>query len=74
MRPGISAKPMKNNRPNVDPDGFYNQKEAAAALGVDRHTVRTYELNGDLTFFVRKASKRKVTTGAAIIKCWETVF
>lgn len=65
---------MRNTRPNVEPDGFYNQKEAATALGVDRHTVRVYELNGDLTFFVRKANKRKVTTGANIIKCWETVF
>lgn len=65
---------MTNTRPNVYPDGLYNQRETAAALKIDRHTVAKYEADGVLPFRTRKAGGRKVCTGAAIIKCWETMY
>lgn len=65
---------MTTSRPNVDPDGLYNQREAAAALGVERHTIKRYEENGYIKFRVRKAGRGKVTTGKEICKCWESTY
>lgn len=65
---------MITTKPNVDPNGMYSQTQAAAALGVDRHTVKRYEDNGYISFRIRKADKRKVTTGAQIIKCWQSTY
>lgn len=65
---------MTVTRPEVQPNGLYNQRQAADALGVERHTVARYEADGLLTFRVRKAGRGKVTTGASIIKCWETMY
>lgn len=65
---------MTPTKPQVEPDGLYNQTQAAAALQVERHTVARYEANGYIKFRVRKATKGKVTTGAQIIKCWESMY
>jgi len=65
---------MRNKRPEVDPEALYNQTEAAALLGVDRHTVRNYELAGSIKFMARKAGGRKVTTGAEILRCWGDLY
>lgn len=65
---------MITTRPNVNPAGLYNQAQAAAALGVERHTIKRYEDNGYLKFKVRKAGRQKITTGAQIIKCWESTY
>ena len=65
---------MIKTRPNVVPDGLYNQRQAADALGVERHTVARYATDGLLKFRVRKAGKQRVTTGAQIIKCWESMY
>lgn len=62
------------DRPIVNPDGLYNQRQAAEALHVDRHTVARYEANGLIRFKIRKAGKAKVTTGAEIIKCWSGMY
>lgn len=50
------------------------KKEAAELLGVERHTVRRWELDGWIRFYVRKAGRAKFTTGKQIIKCWETTY
>lgn len=65
---------MTPTRPNCDPDRRYNQKEAAAILGVERHTVRRYELAGIIRFQIHKATNRKFTTGRNILKCWEAAY
>lgn len=65
---------MITTRPNVDPAGLYSQKQAAEALQVDRHTIMRYEANDLLRFRIRKAGNRKVTTGADIIKCWQSMY
>lgn len=65
---------MTITRPNVVPDRLYNQRQTAVALGVERHTVARYAADGLLKFRVRKAGKQRVTTGAQIIKCWESMY
>ena len=62
------------DKPIVNPDGLYNQKQTAAALHIDRHTVARYEADGIIKFRIRKAGKAKVTTGAGIIKCWQGMY
>lgn len=61
-------------KPDVILDGLYSQTQAARALCVDRHTVARYEADGLITFRVRKAGCRKVTTGRDIIECWKGMF
>lgn len=62
------------DKPEVSPDGLYNQKQTAEALHVSRHTIRRYEASGCLKFRIRKAGMAKVTTGADIIKCWQGMY
>jgi len=61
-------------KPEVNPEGLYNQKQAAEALHVDRHTVARYEADGLIKFMVRKAGRAKVTTGAEILRCWQDMY
>lgn len=65
---------MINTRPKVEPDQRYNQREAAEALQVDRHTIRRYEESGCIRFSIRKAGRSKFTTGQQILKCWEATY
>lgn len=65
---------MRIQRPEVIPDGLYSQTQAAKLLEVDRHTVRRYELDGLITFNIRKAGSQKVTTGEEILKCWGSIY
>lgn len=65
---------MIATRPEVKPDRRYSQREAAEILGVERHTIRRWELDGCIRFCVRKAGRAKFTTGKQIIKCWETTY
>lgn len=61
-------------KPEVVPEGLYNQKQAAEALHLDRHTIARYEANGYLKFKRRKAGGGKVTTGMEIIRCWQGMY
>lgn len=63
---------MTTSKPQVEEHGLYNQKQAAGALGVDRHTVARYAANGVISFWPR-ANGGKVTTGAEIVKCWQCI-
>lgn len=65
---------MTTSRPDVQPEGLYNQTQAARALGIDRHTVKRYEDNGAISFRVRRCNGQKVTTGKQIINCWERMY
>lgn len=61
---------MTTSKPQVEEHGLYNQKQAAGALGVDRHTVARYAATGVISFWPR-ACGGNVTTGAEIVKCWQ---
>ena len=65
---------MVSIKPNCDPDRRYNQREAAELLGVERHTIRRWELEGCIRFSVRKAGRTKFTTGRQILRCWEATY
>lgn len=38
------------------------------------YTIKRYEANNLIRFRVRKAGNQKVTTGADIIKCWQSMY
>lgn len=61
-------------KPICDPDRRYSQKKAAEILGVERHTIRRWEIEGCIRFEVRKAGRAKFTTGRQILKCWERTY
>lgn len=61
-------------KPLVNPCGFYNMKQAAKALHIDRHTLYRYAGKGLIQFRARFFGKRPVTTGAEIIQCWKTKY
>ena len=63
---------MTTTKPQVDENGLYSQKQAAGALGVDRHTVARYAANVVIAFWPRP-NGGKVTTGAEIVKCWQRI-
>lgn len=65
---------MVQVKPTCDPDRRYSQREAAELLGVERHTIRRWELDGCIRFSVRKAGRTKFTTGRQILKCWEATY
>lgn len=65
---------MITTKPEVVPNGLYSQRQAADALQVERHTISRYEANGLMKFRVRKAGCGKVTTGAEIIRCWQSMY
>lgn len=62
---------MRSTEPDVILSGRYSQAQAARALDVDRHTVSRYEKLGMISFRMRSAMGRKVTTGAEIVKLWK---
>lgn len=62
---------MNVSKPNVDLDGLYNQKQAAAALGVERHTLARYAAQGLIRFWGRPGVGGKVTTGSEIVNFWQ---
>ena len=65
---------MVQAKPTCDPDRRYSQREAAELLGVERHTIRRWELDGCIRFSVRKAGRTKFTTGWQILRCWEATY
>lgn len=65
---------MTPTKPDCELDRRYSQREAAEILGVERHTIRRYELAGIIRFQIHKATNRKFTTGRYILKCWEAAY
>ena len=61
-------------RPDVELDGLYTVSKAAAALHVDRHTIKRYAEKGLITFRKRQANGRPVTTGRQILRCWRSLY
>lgn len=66
----VKIRIMTTTKPDVNPDGLYNQKQAAEALSVSRQTIRRYTASGTIKFESRNAGGTKVTTGERIVRCW----
>lgn len=65
---------MIAERPDIDINGYYSQKQAADVLHVCRHTIMRYEKTGALHFRIRKGTSRKVVSGLNLMKLWKTVI
>lgn len=61
-------------KPEVDPEGIYNIKQAIEALQISRTTFNKWMNNGYVKVRIRKTSGRPVVTGTEIIKCWKTMY
>lgn len=61
---------MTTNKPNINPEGLYNQKQAAEALEVSKATIRKWTRLGILHAEVRLATNRLCWSGAELIKFW----
>lgn len=60
--------------PNVEPKGWYELKEAAAALGVDKSTLCRYQQKGFIRCSHRKHNGRRIYSGSEIIRFWRSNF
>lgn len=65
---------MTSTRPQVNPDGLYNRKETAKALGIDTSTLHRYTEKGVIKSSTRKGTGRRVWRGEDIIRLWYYVF
>ena len=65
---------MTITKPEVNPDGLYSVKDAAAALQINRSTLDKYIRDGLVKCKIRKIGNRKVISGAEIVKCWRAVY
>lgn len=65
---------MRVTSPTVEPSGMYNQKQAAEALGISRHTLRRYAKKGLIKCHARTINRGLVFFGSEIIECWRNVY
>ena len=67
---------MIDRRPDIDPDGLYNQAKAAKLLDVDRHTLARWEKDpsNPLGGFTRKSTGEKVYKGRALLRAWGAII
>lgn len=56
--------------PNVAPTGRYTIAETCAFLGIHRHTLRKYTLEGFIRCGYRRASSRPFYRGSDILSFW----
>lgn len=65
---------MYVTKPEVVPDGLYGMGQAAAALGINRSTLRKYANDGLIRMRVKKCNGRRYATGRQIVKLWEDMY
>lgn len=65
---------MITSKPNVDPEGLYNTRQACKALEISPTTIYKYYQRGIIEGHVHKATGRYVFKGSDIIKCWREVY
>ena len=62
---------MTKFKPTVDPNGKYELRDAAKALGIHKTTLNAYRVKGWIKSSVKKLNGRAVYSGADIIKFWQ---
>lgn len=65
---------MTTTRPQVAPDGYYQLKEAAAALQVDKSTLLRYTQRGLCKASFRKVNGFRIWKGSELLKVWYTIY
>ena len=63
---------MTSERPNVSPTARYELREVAQLLGVCKGTILRWTNENKLACGYRRISKRKVWTGADILRFWNS--
>lgn len=65
---------MTKTIPNVDPDGKYELKAAAEALGIHKATLCKYHRDGLIRATRRRCNRRAIYSGAELIRLWKSVM
>lgn len=65
---------MRTDRPKVSPSVRYTQKQAAAALHIDRHTLKRYTDRGLIGCSEKLTGGAKLYRGADILRLWRELY
>lgn len=65
---------MTKTKPNVEPEGKYELKAAAEALGIHKATLCKYHRDGLIKATLRRCNHRTIYSGAEIIRFWNSVM
>lgn len=69
---------MTSTEPKVDPRGWYELKDAAIALDVDKSTVtramNSTDRDRSLPFKIRKSNGRRIIQGQSLINYWRLTY
>ena len=65
---------MAPTKPDVKLDSRYSIKEACEFLGIHRHTLRAWTLEGKIKCIYRRTNGRPAYKGIDILACWSAVI
>lgn len=65
---------MTQTQPMVAPEGRYELKQAAEALGINRSSLLRHTHAGRIKCSIRKSNGRRVWTGAELIRFWRAEY
>lgn len=65
---------MTATRPLVEPDGYYQLKEASLALAINPSTLHRYTQQGLCKASVRRANGRRIWKGSELLKLWNYIY
>lgn len=61
---------MTTTRPDINPEGLYELKDAAAALAISRSTLHRMTERGDIKARVRRVNGHRIWKGSDLIRLW----
>lgn len=69
---------MTHTEPQVALNGWYELKEAAAALGVSKSTLtramNSTDRNRSIPFKIRRSNGRRIISGQALVNYWRITY
>ena len=65
---------MAPNKPQVNPESRYSISETCQFLGIHRHTLRAWTLDGKIKCIFRRTNGRPAYKGVDIMACWSAVM